>query len=419
MRVVLVIGTRPEAVKMAPVIRELKARSSAGIESFVISTGQHQEMMQSILELFQIKPEFNLEVMRKGQSLTSLFSNVLVQIEEVYFKINPGIVLVHGDTTSAAAAALAAFHQKIKVGHIEAGLRTGSLDEPFPEESNRRIIALHTDVHFAPTAAARSQLIREGIPASQIVVTGNTVVDALQSVVARISREPSLRLQLDTKFSFLDGARDIILVTGHRRENLGNGLDGICEALIRLAEQPDFAIVYPVHSNPAVLERVSRRLHGRRNIYLIAPAGYAEFIYLMMRSSVILTDSGGVQEEAPSLAKPVLVMRNVTERREAIDAGLARLVGTEPERIVAAVHEILRESSRRVASRAPNPFGDGRAAERIVKALLAREAHDACRHVTDQQRQKIPARQLVSRVTNRIALAKLRRRASGMEVSAH
>ena len=371
MRTVVVIGTRPEAIKMAPVIKELKLRSSEKSETFVVSTGQHQEMMRPILELFRINPDFDLGLMPKCGSINSLFSTVVREIDEILASVSPDFILVHGDTTSAAASALAAFHRKIKIGHVEAGLRTGRLDAPFPEEANRRIITQLAHLHFAPTETARSRLISEGVPRSRIVVTGNTVIDALQFVLARLRNEAALRRQLDEKYRFLECSQHIILVTGHRRENFGAGLDRICEALARLAQRQDCAIVFPVHLNPAVRRAVLERLGGVPSIHLIPPADYVEFVYLMLRSSVILTDSGGVQEEAPSLGKPVLVMRDVTERPEAIASGSAQLVGTEPEKIVGAAQEIIFRGGVRSTPSARNPFGDGRAAERIVSAILA------------------------------------------------
>nr|PZN79583.1 MAG: UDP-N-acetylglucosamine 2-epimerase (non-hydrolyzing) [Pseudomonadota bacterium] len=370
MRTVVVIGTRPEAIKMAPVIKQLKSLSSRKLQTFVVSTGQHQDMMRPILEFFQINPDFDLGVMPKCGSINSLFSTVVKEMDGLLARIEPDIVLVHGDTTSAAASALAAFHQKTRIGHVEAGLRTGRLDAPFPEEANRRIIGQLADLHFAPTQTAQSQLIAEGVPRSRIVVTGNTVVDALQFVLARLRNEPLLRKRLDERFNFLAPHQHIILVTGHRRENLGNGIDRICDALARLAQSANCAIVYPVHLNPRVQKPVLKRLSGMPRVYLVPPLDYVEFVYLMLRSTVILTDSGGVQEEAPSLGKPVLVMRDVTERPEAVASGLARLVGTEPEKIVGAVQEIIREGNVCSGSPVRNPFGDGRAAERIVGAIL-------------------------------------------------
>lgn len=400
---------------MAPVIAELKARASAGLETIVVSTGQHHEMMQPILGFFQIKLDYDLGLMKRNQIPITFFANASVEIDRVLAEIDADVVLVHGDTTSAAAAAFAAFHRRVKVGHVEAGLRTSNLREPFPEESNRRLIALYSDVHFAPTARARTCLIKEGVPREDIVLTGNTVVDALQAVSARLRNGRPLRRKLDAEFRYLDEARHVILVTGHRRENFGRGIEGMCEALARLAERRGLAVVFPVHLNPAVREPVSRRLGGYPNIHLIPPVDYAEFVYLMLRSSVILTDSGGVQEEAPSLGKPVLVMRNVTERPEALTAGFAQLVGTDPDRIVAAVDGILCGSRARDTCRASNAFGDGRAAERIVKALLSRSGISS-----DRVRElgRLSLYRNVFRSAHRIPLDSLMRKPNGLEVSA-
>lgn len=370
MRVVSIIGTRPEAIKMAPVIKAIEKRSAEGIESIVISTGQHQQLMQPILDFFGIKPNFNLGLLQKCRCLNSLFATAITELDAIYSDLDPDIVLVHGDTTSAAAAATAAFHRRAKVAHVEAGLRTGDIGQPFPEEWNRRIIALGTDIHFAPTPAAKARLIEEGIAPATIHVTGNTVIDALLSATSRLRNDHRMKHDLDAKFAFLDPASEMILVTGHRRENLGDGINAICIALRALSEHRNVSIVYPVHLNPSVRQPVLELLSGRSNIHLIPPADYVEFVYLMMRSSVILTDSGGVQEEAPSLGKPVLVMREVTERPEAVASGLARLVGTDPEKILAAVSDVL-DARKRQAVRPPatNPFGDGHAAERIVDLL--------------------------------------------------
>jgi len=372
MRVVSIIGTRPEAIKMAPVIQALKARSPAGIESFVVSTGQHQELMHPILECFDIRPDRNLRLMQKCQSLNALFLNAVAEVDRVCTDLYPDVVLVHGDTTSAAAAAIAAFHRKVKVGHVEAGLRTGDPGQPWPEEMNRRLITPCADFHFAPTRSAKARLLAEGVAADAILVTGNTVVDALSSVAARLDKDRALRATLDAQFSFLDDTRETILVTGHRRENCGDGIRNICKALLELSARRGVAILFPVHLNPNVLKPVKALLGGRRNIHLIPPADYVSFVYLMIRSNLILTDSGGVQEEATSLGKPVLVMRNVTERPEAISAGMAKLVGTEPGAIVAAAAAVL-DGPRTAPTvrRGTNPFGDGRAAQRIVEFLAA------------------------------------------------
>lgn len=355
---------------MAPVIKALETRFSSGIESLVVSTGQHQELMQPILDFFCISPHEDLGLMRKCKSLNELFSATVGEVDRICSDLDPEIVLVHGDTTSATAAAIAAFHRGVKVGHVEAGLRTGDLGQPWPEEMNRRLITQCAGLHFAPTASARTRLIAEGIAADSVFVTGNTVIDALLSVATRINSDRELRSALDDRFSFFGGAREIVLVTGHRRENFGGGIKNICQALLQLSQRAGLAIVYPVHLNPNVLKPVTAMLGRRRNIHLIPPADYVSFVYLMMRSSAILTDSGGVQEEAPSLGKPVLVMRNVTERPEAVAAGLTKLVGTDPATIVDGVLSALDEPGFYVGKRPANPFGDGHAAERIVSFLL-------------------------------------------------
>ncbi len=357
---------------MAPVIKVLQNSARAGVKSLTVFTGQHQEIVHPILDFFGIVPDYNLGVMKKAVSLNQLFSIVMAEMDQIFSETQPDMVLVQGDTTSAAAAALSAFHRKIRVGHVEAGLRTGNLGEPWPEEGYRRLITLGSSLHFAPTIVAQKSLIAEGIPPGRIIVSGNTVVDALRSAAGRLWTDERLKARLKSQFAFLDGARDVVLVTAHRRENMGEGIEKICRALLALSERRDLAIVFPVHPNPQVRVPVMHRLGGRPNIHLIAPADYGAFVYLMTRSSLILTDSGGIQEEAPSLGKPVLIMRDVTERQEAVEAGAARLVGTDPDRIVAAVSAILDSRETEVTSRdSANPFGDGRAAERIVQAVLS------------------------------------------------
>jgi len=379
MRVLSIIGTRPEAIKMAPVIKMLQNNAKAGVESLTVFTGQHEQIVYPIFGFFGIAPDFDLGVMKKAGSLNQLFSALMGELERIFSETQPNMVLVQGDTTSAAAAAIAAFHRKIRVGHVEAGLRTGNLDEPWPEEWYRRLITLSSGLHFAPTTVAKRNLIAEGIPPDRIIVSGNTVVDALRSATGRLRSDGRLKARLKSQFAFLDGARDVVLVTAHRRENMGEGIEKICRAVLRLCERRDVAIVFPVHPNPQVRVPVMERLGGRPNIHLIGPADYGAFVYLMMRSSLILTDSGGIQEEAPSLGKPVLIMRDVTERREAVEAGPARLVGTDPDSIIAAVSAILDGKETGLTSRhSANPFGDGRAAERIVQAVLSEGLSNFC-----------------------------------------
>lgn len=355
---------------MAPVIRALKARARSGIEPIVISTGQHQQLIQPIFEFFDIKSDYDLGLMPKSRSLNSLYAAIVEELDRLLPSLNLDLLVVQGDTTSAAAAAHAAFYRKLKVAHVEAGLRTGQLDSPWPEEWHRRAIALSSCIHFAPTHAARSTLIREGVPPENVLVTGNTVIDALLSVIARLQNDQSLSAALDSKFNFLGGSERIILVTMHRRENFGEGIENVCRDLISLAQRGDVKIVLPVHPNPSVRNQILEWLSGRKNIHLIPPAEYVEFVYLMDRSCLILTDSGGVQEEAPSLGKPVLILRNTTERCEAVKVGPAQLVGTDTERIVKAVSDFLGNKNTPFRCR-HNPFGDGRAAERIAEFIAA------------------------------------------------
>lgn len=369
-RVLSVIGTRPEAIKMAPVIKAIEA--SPHLESLLCITGQHQSMLDQVLDVFALKPDFDLAVMREGQTLADITGSVVAGIGGVIGRSKPDVVLVHGDTTTAMAAALGAFYARVAIGHVEAGLRTDDLTRPWPEEMNRRTIDGMADYLFAPTEGARANLLAENLAARRIVVTGNTVVDALKMTEARLRGEPPLRAALDGRFSFLDAQRKLILVTGHRRESFGEGFLAICRALSRLAEREDVEILYPVHLNPNVREPVFGILKDRSNIHLIEPCDYLTFVYLMMRSHLILTDSGGVQEEAPSLAKPVLVMRDVTERPEALASGIVRLVGADERRIVASTAGLLDdEKAYAQAARGGNPFGDGHASARIVAALTA------------------------------------------------
>ena len=368
MKILTVFGTRPEAIKMAPVVKALS--QTPGVDSQVCVTAQHRQMLDQVLELFEIKPDYDLDLMRPGQDLTDITSNVLLGMRATLQACQPDLVLVHGDTTTTCAAAMAAYYQRIAVGHVEAGLRTGDIYAPWPEEMNRRLTGSLTQLHFAPTPTARENLLRENVPQSQIHVTGNTVIDALLQVVQRIENDKSLRQELDEKFTFLDTSRRLILVTGHRRENFGQGFEQICHALARLAQRPDVQIVYPVHLNPNVQEPVKRLLGGAGNIHLIPPQDYLPFVALMHRAELIITDSGGVQEEAPSLGKPVLVMRDTTERPEAVEAGTVRLVGTDSECIISEATRLLDDAAAYASmARAHNPYGDGKAAGRIVAAI--------------------------------------------------
>ena len=368
-RILITFGTRPEAIKMAPVVAALQNDRSFDVR--VCVTGQHRQMLDQVLELFAIRPVFDLNLMKPGQDLTDITSNVLLGMREVLREWRPDCMLVHGDTTTTFAAALAAFYEKIAVGHVEAGLRTGNIYSPWPEEMNRRLASAITSHHFAPTELARDNLLREGVPVAAVHITGNTVIDALLEVVARIKGESSLLRSMSTQFSFLDPEKKLILVTGHRRENFGTGFERICRALRKLGERDDVQIIYPVHLNPNVQEPVRRILGETPRVHLIEPLDYLPFVYLMDRSYLIITDSGGVQEEAPSLGKPVLVMRDTTERPEAVEAGTVKLVGTDEVCIVREAANLLNDPvSYERMSLAHNPYGDGRAGQRIAEILL-------------------------------------------------
>lgn len=367
-KVMVVFGTRPEAIKMAPVVSALQA--APGIETLVTVTAQHRQMLDQVLDLFGIVPDDDLDVMEPGQSLPGLFGRILNGMTGVLERRRPDLVLVHGDTSTTLAAALAAFYAKVPVGHVEAGLRTGNIQAPWPEEANRRLTAPLASLHFAPTPRSSDNLHAEGIDPDTIHVTGNTVIDALLTVVDKIEQEPALKNELATRFPFLDDSKHLILVTGHRRENFGGGFEQMCGALSDLADRGDTQIVYPVHLNPNVQEPVNRILGDKPGVVLIEPQDYLPFVYLMSRAHLILTDSGGVQEEAPSLGKPVLVMRETTERPEAVEAGTVRLVGTDRRRIVEEASILLNDQNAYQAmSRAHNPYGDGKASGRIAAAI--------------------------------------------------
>ena len=368
--VMLVFGTRPEAIKMAPVVLALRDRPDMRVTLTV--TAQHRQMLDQVLDIFGIVPDHDLDVMKQQQDLGELFSRILLGMQGILARNKPDILLVHGDTSTTLATSLAAFYAKIPIGHVEAGLRTGDMHAPWPEEMNRRLTAPLSTLHFAPTQKARDNLIHEGIEASAIHVTGNTVIDALMQVVDKIRLSESLRGDLAARFDFLSPDRRMVLVTGHRRENFGDGFERICQAIARLAERQDVEIVYPVHLNPNVQEPVSRLLGQHPNVHLISPQEYLPFVYLMTRAHIILTDSGGIQEEAPSLGKPVLVMRDTTERPEAVQAGTVRLVGTDTSLIIGEVEALLDDSVRYDAmARAHNPYGDGLASSRIGDAIAA------------------------------------------------
>ena len=378
MKVSVIFGTRPEAIKLAPVV--LALRRAPGIKCRVCVTGQHRQMLDQVLEVFAIKPDADLNLMEPNQTLARLTSRAIEAIDRYLAADRPDLVLVQGDTTTVLCAALAAFYHKIPVGHVEAGLRTGNLQAPWPEEANRVLATRLTTLHFAPTTTSRDNLLREGIPAADILVTGNTVIDALllarEQVRASPPAIPELPEFLQPATLAADGPA-MVLITGHRRENFGGGFESICQAIADLARQfPDVHFVYPVHLNPNVVEPVRRILGtgeaGTRNIHLIPPQPYLPFVGLLARARVILTDSGGVQEEAPSLGKPVLVMRETTERPEAVEAGTVRLVGTDRGKIVSEMVRLLTDEQAYLEmSRAHNPYGDGLSADRIVAACLA------------------------------------------------
>ena len=369
LKILLVFGTRPEAIKMAPLVKALEQETM--INSKVCVTAQHREMLDSVLELFEIQPDYDLNIMKPGQSLTAMTAVMLKGLEEVLTEFKPDIVLVHGDTSTTLCASLAAFYQRIQVGHVEAGLRTYELYSPWPEEGNRQLSSVLTSWHFAPTATAAQHLKDENISQNDIYITGNTVIDALLMVKSKIEKDLVLNEKMKRHYSTLDFSKKRVLITGHRRENFGQGFENICQALIQLSEKhPTVEFVYPVHLNPNVREPVNRLLNGYDNIKLISPQDYLPFVWLMLHSTMILTDSGGIQEEAPALGLPVLVMRDTTERPEAVDAGTVKLVGTEIESIVKNVDELLtNQELYNTMSRAHNPYGDGRACQRIVQTL--------------------------------------------------
>ncbi|MFI0398236.1 MAG: non-hydrolyzing UDP-N-acetylglucosamine 2-epimerase [Thiolinea sp.] len=368
-KILIVFGTRPEAIKMAPLVKALQANPA--FDARVCVTAQHRQMLDQVLELFGIVPEYDLNIMQPGQDLTDITCRVLTELREVLKAFQPDRILVHGDTTTTFAASLAAYYQQIPVGHVEAGLRTGNIYSPWPEEINRKLTGAITDLHFAPTALAAENLKKENVTAEQIVVTGNTVIDALLEVIQRIQQDAVLEDQLASQFRFLNPAKKLLLVTGHRRESFGGGFERICQALAQLAQRDDLEIVYPVHLNPNVREPVNRLLSHNSNIHLIDPLDYLPFVYLMNRAYLILTDSGGIQEEAPSLGKPVLVMRDATERPEAVQAGTVKLVGTDTDKIVQEASHLLGDRHAYEAMGfAHNPYGDGKACQRIVQTLL-------------------------------------------------
>lgn len=375
-KVLVAFGTRPEAIKMAPLINGLSTDGRFIVK--VAVTAQHREMLDQVLDLFDITPDYDLDVMKQGQSLNETTSSILIGMKPILDDAMPDVVLVHGDTATTFAVSLAAYFNQIPVGHVEAGLRTGNIYSPWPEEANRKLTTAITAYHFAPTKKSRDNLIAEGVLSNAISVTGNTVIDSLLWVKSKIENDKALLLALKKQFPMLDNKKKLILVTGHRRESFGDGFERICEAIRRIAlTQKNCQIIYPVHLNPNVQEPVQRLLSGIDNIHLISPLDYVPFIYLMMISTLIITDSGGVQEEAPSLGKPVLVMRDTTERPEAVEAGTVKLVGTDIELICDCTNVLLTDQNvYSDMSKAHNPYGDGYACKRIINALISGAVKD-------------------------------------------
>lgn len=369
MKILLVFGTRPEAIKMSPLYHQFKNDDRFDVS--VCVTGQHRDMLDPVLSLFNITPDFDLNIMQIGQDLTDVTTKILIGLRDLFGSYNPNLVLVHGDTATTFAASLACYYKKIKVGHIEAGLRTNNLYSPWPEEANRKLTGVLSEYHFAPTENSKFNLLNENISKKNIFVTGNTVIDALYFIVNKINNDNTLKALLVEKFNFLDLNKKIILITGHRRENFGQGFDNICKALSYLSEQhKNVQFVYPMHLNPNVREPVKKYLSNKNNIFLIEPLDYLPFVYLMNLSYLILTDSGGIQEEAPSLGKPVLVMRETTERPEAVEVGTVKLVGANTSLIVENVNQLLNNTQLYTQMSAlHNPYGDGKACQRIVDII--------------------------------------------------
>ncbi len=368
-KVLTVFGTRPEAIKMAPLVKALE--SDDRFEAKVCVTAQHREMLDQVLGLFEITPEYDLNLMKAGQTLNDVTARILLEIKSVLEGFKPDVVLVHGDTATTFAASLAAYYEKIPVGHVEAGLRTGDIYSPWPEEANRKLTGVLTKYHFAPTDISKQNLINENFDPEAIFVTGNTVIDALLSVINKIESDAQLQEDLKSHYDFLNEDKDLVVITGHRRENFGSGFENICKAISESAKQhPNVQYVYPVHLNPNVREPVNRLLKGLDNVFLVEPLEYLPFVNLMRLSTVLLTDSGGIQEEAPSLGKPVLVMRDTTERPEAVQAGTVELVGTHADTIVNGLAVLLEKSDKYERMiKAHNPYGDGQACNKILNIL--------------------------------------------------
>jgi len=370
MKALSIFGTRPEAIKMAPLVKALAVDKR--FDSKVCVTAQHRQMLDQVLDIFSIVPDYDLNIMSPNQTLSGITAIILKELESVLIDFKPDVVIVHGDTATTFAASLAAFYKQIPVAHVEAGLRTQNIYSPWPEEANRKLTSVLTNFHFAPTETSKANLLAENIKSDQISVTGNTVIDSLFLALQMLEENPLLRKENEQSYSFLDPTRKLLLVTGHRRESFGDGFERICNALATIAKNnPGIDIIYPVHLNPMVREPVNRLLNNLPNIYLIEPLEYLAFVNLMNKAYIILTDSGGIQEEAPSLGKPVLVMRDNTERPEAISAGTVKLVGTSEKKIIGAVQLLLDDVDEyQKMSRAHNPYGDGKACEKILNALI-------------------------------------------------
>lgn len=371
MQILLCFGTRPEAIKMAPLYHELRQAQFDNVDVKVCVTAQHREMLDQVLDFFEIVPDYDLNLMQPNQTLNGLSANILFKIDEVLIAVKPDLVLVHGDTTTSAMVALAAFHLGIKVGHVEAGLRTYNKQAPFPEEINRQLTSRISDFHFTPTTAATQNLLKEGISPVAIVETGNTVIDALLWTMGKIEGEYYTHLEIENIKKIVPANKKMVLVTGHRRENFGEGFVHLCEALLSVAEREDVAVVYPVHLNPKVKDVVHEKLATKNNIYLIPPVSYPAFVWLMQQSFLIVTDSGGIQEEAPTLGKPVLVTRNVSERPEGVTAGFSALVGTDQQKITKGINDTLDYFEG--FDNPINPYGDGTASQKIVAFLLTQK----------------------------------------------
>jgi len=369
LKILTVFGTRPEAIKMAVLVNKLKQEKN--IESRLCVTSQHREMLDQVLNLFSIKPDYDLNIMKPNQTLSEITSSILVKLSEIFNLYKPDYVLVHGDTSTTLAASLASYYQKINIAHIEAGLRTYNNYSPWPEEINRRVTSVLAEKHYAPTENAKKNLLQEYIPESKILVTGNTVIDSLLTITEKLKNDKNILASMQSLFEFLNPQKKLILVTGHRRESFGEGFENICKALLTISKRDDVEICYPVHMNPNVEKPVTEMLKGQKNIFLTKPYDYLPFVYLMNRSMIILTDSGGIQEEAPSLGKPILVMRENTERPEAVHAGTVKLVGTNIEKIIFETKNLLdNKEYYESMSTAVNPYGDGKATDRIIKDLL-------------------------------------------------